>query len=259
MKGKIYDSFSEAYLDVLRDVFFNYEHEIKYEDTDAGKGKKINKSDTVEKMNYSFTIKEPKDYYPLTLSEERNKTIRGYIDRELILFDYGDNNATGNMSNISSIWKVISNPDGTINSNYGLMVYHIKDAGNKKYSEEEPTNQWEWAKDRLVKDKHGLQAYLHFNRPIHQWKENLDQPCTVFIQFYIRNDKLHLVSYMRSNDLVYGTPYNISYFIRLLHRMLYELKPNYPELTLGNYIHNATSLHIYKRNFDKVRQMLGIN
>ena len=254
---KTYDSFSEAYLAVLADIYHNYDNLIEFPDPEDGKGKKYNRADFIEKINYSFKIKEPKDFYPVTLSEARNKVINDYINKELLLFDNGDNNSSGNMSKISKIWDIISNPDGTINSNYGLMVYHILDAGNEKYSKE-MKNQWEWAKSRLILNKHTLQGYLHFNRPMHQFDNNLDQPCTMFIQFYIRNNKLYLAGYMRSNDAVYGTPYNISYFIRLMHRMLNELKDVYPELTLGDYIHNATSIHIYKRTFDKVTEMLQI-
>jgi len=253
---KTYDSFSEAYLGILNDIFNNYDMEET-----VIKSEKYNHASLIEKLGYKFVIKEPKelDIYPITKSEERNKVIRDYIDKEVILFDDGNDNSDGKMSELSKIWKIISNPDGTINSNYGLMIYHTKDAGNLKHQPDQGyINQWDWAKQRLMHNMTTLQAILHFNRTTHQWTNNKDQPCTVFIQFLIRNNKLHLYGYMRSNDAVYGTPYNISYFIRLMHRMKNELKTRYPNLEIGNYTHNATSLHIYKRNFDKVKIMLGL-
>jgi thymidylate synthase len=261
MVTPIYNTFSEAYMATLADVFNNPDFSVNITDPEAGKGKRFNEASLIEKLSYKFTIKEPKetDLYPITKSEKRNKVIKDYIDKETILFDEGNNNSDGKMSKISKVWDIISNEDGTINSNYGLMVYHTKDAGNLKHQPEQGfMSQWEWAKNRLIARESTGQAILHFNRPNHQWTNNRDQPCTVFIQFIIRNKKLHLFGYMRSNDLIYGTPYNISYFIRLMHRMIAELKSTYPDLTIGNYTHNATSLHIYTRNFDKAKAMLGL-
>jgi thymidylate synthase len=255
----VYKTFSEAYMSVLNDVYNYPDYDRDMNDVNAGKGKNFNRASITEKIGYRFTICEPKkdDIYPITKSEKRNKVMKNYIDQEVILFDQGNNNSDGQMSKLSKVWEMISNDDGTINSNYGLMVYYMADAGNLQHQPEQGLiNQWEWAKNRLVERADTGQAYLHFNRPCHQWTKNRDQPCTIFIQFIIRNDQLHLFGFMRSNDLIYGTPYNISYFIRLMHRMIVELKPHYPNLRIGNYTHNATSLHIYKRNFDKVRAML---
>ena len=157
----------------------------------------------------------------------------------------------------------LPNPDGTINANYGYMVYHIRDAGNLTYAPEDDfKSQWEWAKSRLSLRLTCKQAYLHFNRPSHQWDKNRDQPCTMFIQFLAsrnattNNYQLNLCANMRSNDLVRGTPYNIMYFIVLLHRMVDELKSLYPELSVGYYYHHTTSLHIYHHDVKLVRTML---
>jgi thymidylate synthase len=258
--SRIYTTFSDAYLSVLKDVLENYEYETYPSGDDKeGKGRRFNEAPIIEKISYKFVIKEPKedDLYPITKSEKRNEIIRNYIDKECVLYDQGNDNSDQAMEKISKVWKLIANPNGTINSNYGLMVYHTPDAGNLFHQPEQGMlNQWEWAKNRLRERWNTGQAILHFNRPSHQWTNNKDQPCTVFIQFIIRDDKLHLFGFMRSNDLIYGTPYNISYFIRLMHRMLKELKDVYPKLTIGNYTHNATSLHIYKRNLDKAKAML---
>src|ERR1700744_2602044 len=150
---KIYNTFSEAYLDILNDVYNNYDYNIDITDPNAGKGKRFNEASLVEKISYQFIIKEPKedDLYPITKSEERNKVIKDYIDNEAILFDEGNNNSDGKMEKLSKIWKIISNNDGTINSNYGLMIYHTKDAGNLKYQPNQGfISQWEWAKNRLI-------------------------------------------------------------------------------------------------------------
>jgi thymidylate synthase len=119
-------------------------------------------------------------------------------------------------------------------------------------------SQWEWAKSRLLLLKKTNQAIIFFCRPKDQWSGNLDIPCTLNIQFQIRDDRLNLTIYMRSNDLVYGTPYNMLYFVKLMHRMKDELKQYYTTLEIGDYYYNATSLHFYLKHQDRVRDMLGI-
>ena len=254
-----HESFSDAYMRVLSDIYTTPTNVVKVGTEDSGlpSDQCVNICDFQERTNYQFTITDvaEDDTYPITSSKHRNAVMKAYIDKETPLFDSGDANETGNMSALSKVWDRIKNPDGKINSNYGLMVYHMRDAGNEEYQDEHKT-QWEWAKSRLVRYKNSNQAIMHFNRPIHQWDDNKDQPCTMFVQFFIRNDKLHFSSYMRSNDAVYGTPYNISYFIKLMYRMCEELQETYPLLVVGNLTHNVTSIHIYKKHMSKVKAML---
>ena len=263
----VYDTFSEAYLAMLRLVHDHGEWvegttkpeklEGDYTDLLERDEYYYNRESTREMFNVQFTIREPAlDTVLETKCERRNKIIRDYHAKEVPLYDAGDD---VNLKNISKVWRTIQNPDGTVNANYGLMTYHIHDAHNAKYDPETKLSQWEWAKERLLIEKNTRQAYLHYNRPMHQWRGNLDQPCTMHIQFYIRNNKLYLKGVMRSNDLVYGTPYNILYFIKLMYRMRDELREaKYPDLEIGDYIHSVTSLHYYKRNEKSVKEMLGL-
>jgi thymidylate synthase len=201
----------------------------------------------------------PIAHTPITNSQKRNKIMENYSNIEKDLFDSGD---CISITKYGNIWKNITNPDGTINANYGYMVYHIKDAGNLTY---EPNStlksQWEFAKSMLIRRLTCKQAYMHFNRPQHQWTNNKDQPCTMFIQFIASKNKegnfqLNLCGNMRSNDLIKGTPYNITYFIILLDRMIDELKEVYPNLLKGWYYHHTTSLHIYQHDVPLVKFML---
>lgn len=260
----MFNNISDAYMFALKTVYFNYEFvnagiskeniNIKDDPLFENKNYYFNRSETKEVLGFKVTIINPKrNDRIITKSESRNKVIHEYAEKERDLYDKGD---VFNMGSISKVWDIIKNPDGSINANYGYMIYHLFDAGNKDY-DEKMVSQWEWAKSRLKLSKNTCQAYLHFNRTKDQWHGNLDQPCTMFIQFVIRDNKLHLYGYMRSNDVVYGMPYNILYFIELLHRMRDELLEVYPGLQIGNYIHNTTSLHYYTKHENKVKEMLG--
>lgn len=257
---------SEAYLHALHQLWYHpqYEHhgvspdDLKDSDHPATKIPQwyFNKGAHTEIVNFSMVITEPSDKEDIvTRSAQRNKVIYDYSAAETIMFDNGD---LVNIKQLSKVWQVIANPDGTINANYGHMVYKLKDAGNSKFSDNFQS-QWDWAKSRLLLLKKTNQSYLHFNRPQHQWDENLDQPCCMFIQFQIRDNRLSLYVNMRSNDAVYGLPYNLLYFVKLMHRMLAELKAvKYPELTLGDLFYHTTSLHYYMKHAQRMRDMLGL-
>lgn len=78
-----------------------------------------------------------------------------------------------------------------------------------------------------------------------------DMPCTLTLQFIIRNGKLNLFVNMRSNDLWLGTPYDIFCFT-CIQQLLAEVL----HLDVGFYQHHAGSLHIYERNKEKAAKAL---
>ena len=133
-------------------------------------------------------------------------------------------------------WDRMSDDGKTVNSNYG---YIIKDAFG--------FDQYEYCKQLLIKDKNSRQAVIHIKTPIDTIeKPTKDLNCTVCLQFIIREDKLYCTTYMRSNDLWLGFPYDVFQFTCLQVRMAMELG-----LDIGTYTHVAGSLHLYKRDFEK--------
>ena len=233
-----------AYLAALNDVYHNPDY-ILSDTADSP-----NRQGCREKINYTITINTPTREPVITGYGPRDQIVKAYTEAERVRFDQGD---ITHMGEISSFWNKIKNPDGTINANYGYMVYHILDAGNPFYSTELPISQWQWAKNRLLLNKDTAQAIMHFNRPKDQYSGNLDQPCCMYSQFLIRNDLLHYTINMRSNDLWFGTPYNLAYHIELMYRMRDELP--WP-LGIGTLTLNTTSLHIYRRHWKLVEAML---
>lgn len=74
--------------------------------------------------------------------------------------------------------------------------------------------------------------------------ESNDVPCTVSLQFLIRNNKLILQTYMRSNDLYLGLPYDIfsfTFFQKIIAEKI--------GIKVGSYYHYVSSLHIYKKDY----------
>lgn len=65
-------------------------------------------------------------------------------------------------------------------------------------------------------------------------------PCTCTLQFIIRQGKLHMVTFIRSNDAYKGLPHDIFAFT-----MLQEIIARSISVDLGDYYHSVGSLHLY--------------
>ncbi|HCD53579.1 MAG TPA: thymidylate synthase [Balneolaceae bacterium] len=78
-------------------------------------------------------------------------------------------------------------------------------------------------------------------------KDNVSTPCTLSFQFLVREEKLIMITNMRSNDIVYGLPHDIFAFT-----MIQELVARELGYKLGDYVHNVGSLHYYAEDkFEK--------
>ena len=227
----------------------------------SGKGEHINKRSRYHLRNVHIIFEKPEEFTEFKVGcPIRSKRMNDYMKIETELFDKGIIDSD-EMGKASKIWKLIENPDQTINANYGYMVYHLKDAGNEKFTKEEDfMSQWAWAQNRLKKNLYTLQAIMHFNRPKDQYIENLDQPCTVFCQFTVEDNKLNFHSFMRSNDIIYGTPYNLAYFKLLQGRMLDYLNNECnANLGFGYLHHNVTSLHLYEDKVSIAKKIVNLS
>lgn len=77
-------------------------------------------------------------------------------------------------------------------------------------------------------------------------KEHKDLPCTLSMNFLVRDKKLNLIVTMRSNDLWLGTPYDVFCMTAIQILIAENLG-----LGVGWYQHQAGSLHVYSRNKEK--------
>jgi thymidylate synthase len=263
---KIYENIHEAYLGALNDVYFNYEYRA------APRGLPAR-----EKTDYTFRVLNPVNEPIVTKDLERNKVIVDYTNKETELYN-SCSNRVEDFARASKFWEKLANPDGTVNSAYGYLIWKNKSHGSRfemkdvvheaetengskgffRTNEPVMRTPWEWAKESLIADKDSRQALLRFSLPSHQWIGNRDQTCTLSGLFLIRENKLNLSIVMRSNDLWLGLTYDLPWFVSLIDKMVEELKPYYPELTKGHYTHTVHSLHLYERDEEKIKKALGL-
>ncbi len=153
-----------------------------------------------------------------------------YALGELLWYLSGSNKVS-DISRYSSVWERLSDDGEHVNSAYGYRIFN-----------QFGFDQWEHVKDLLRKDPLSRQAVIHIKEPNNQTTKDL--PCTVSLQFFIRDNRLYLITYMRSNDLWMGFPYDVFSFTALQVKMAMELG-----VEVGEYMHIAGSLHLYKRNW----------
>lgn len=171
-----------------------------------------------------------------------------YIAAELLWYFSGTNDPTF-IENYASLWNHLHNEDGTVNSAYGNLLFsEFNEHGHTQYN---------WVIESLKKDKDSRQAFMHFNKPHHQFLENKDQVCTLQALFHIRENKLHMTLTMRSNDVIYGFMTDWAFFSTLQYHVYLELKKYYPELQMGSYTHISHSMHLYERHYELVEKMVG--
>ena len=104
---------------------------------------------------------------------------------------------------------------------------------------------------KLKKDKDSRQASVAIYRNgMDCWYEGKDTPCTLDLHFMIRNNKLDMTVMMRSNDIIWGVPYDVFMFT-----CLQEVIANELEIDVGDYVHFPISLHVYKKHYDMLDEV----
>lgn len=226
------ETFTEAYLELIHKL-------INQGITKAPRGQAISHI-----QNCLFCVKHPGDMF----DHPNRKFQTKYLNKEIELYTSGTIKAK-DFGEASKFWLNLANPDGTINSNYGYRVFYKPMTGmfngNNQFK-----NQWDFAKQQLINDKDTRQALIFVSGPDVQFENNKDFICTLNYIFNIEDNKLHLTVNRRSQDLLFGIPYDAVFEFLLMEKMLKELSCYYSNLQLGSYTMFANNVHIYERNFE---------
>lgn len=194
-----------------------------------------------ETLGVSFKITDPRRRWIYN-------SARGFKHQYAIaeaLWYMAGNDSTEWISYYAPFWRDISDDGKTANSAYGARIFrpHPRIADGRM-------SQWEWVKSELKRDPDSRRAVIHIKSPIDSLDAVKDVPCTLALQFMVREGALHLVANMRSSDLILGIANDIPAFTLLQELMALELG-----LKLGEYIHTSNSLHVYERHWDMLDQI----
>lgn len=227
-----FDNFTAAYYTLVDTVYNSYNFEC------APRGQKIR-----ECLGMTFAITDPRNR--LLYIPERKFSLQ-YVMAEVLWYMLAED-TTEWIGNYSSMWKNISDDGKTANSAYGSRIFkpHPRVASGR-------FTQWDYVKEELKRDPDSRRAVIHIRTPEDSVDAKLDVPCTLALQFFIREGKLCLLVNMRSTDLIFGLANDVPAFTFMQEMMAFQLG-----LDVGPYIHTSNSLHIYERHFEMCEKILG--
>lgn len=177
----------------------------------------------------TFLVSNP--YHNVCLNPQRNLSLR-YLVGEIQWYLSGSNKVE-DIGKYAKMWYDLSDDGETVNSAYGYRIFH-------KFG----FDQLQYCIDKLKKNPYDRQCILHIKEASN--KPTKDTPCTCLLQFTCFNGRLNLHTYMRSNDIWLGLPYDMGFFTVLLQIVSKEV-----DLPVGVYYHTVGDLHLYERHWDK--------
>jgi thymidylate synthase len=165
-----------------------------------------------------------------------------YIERELDWYKSMSLNVNDIPGGPPAIWKQVADKEGYINSNYGWCIY----SG-------ENNNQFLHVVTELEDRPDSRRAIMIYTRPTmwgdHNKNGRSDFMCTNTVQYLIRDNRIHAVVDMRSNDAWAGYRNDYAWQVYVLEQVTQELRYRGKFYDRGEIIWNAGSLHIYERQF----------
>ena len=169
---------------------------------------------------------------------------RDYIETELEWYESESTNVNDiydDYREAPAAWLMTANAHGEINSNYGHLIY-----GDKYH------NQFDQVVMELSNNPDSRRASMIYTRPSIwiEYNENgkNDFICTNSVTYYIRDNALHCVVQMRSNDVIFGYRNDWAWQDYVLRHLANDL-----ETEVGDIHWQVQNLHVYERHFDMVK------
>lgn len=192
-----------------------------------------------------------------TIDDPIRKLNYGFMVGELLWILQGKNDLS--ITHYNKQWANYSDDGETLNGAYGQRIFNwdggdgLIEAEDNKYDVVRiRVNQFMEVYKRLSKDKDSRQGTISMFDPTKDFADTKDVPCTNLMRFTIRDGKLNMMVVMRSNDLIYGLPYDIYNFT-----MLQEIMAGLLEVEVGKYTHVVDSLHLYETHFELAKNIIA--
>ena len=184
---------------------------------------------TRELLNISFSLTNPRN---------RLTTIRHWNPAlavgELAWHVRGETSVEP-LTHYAKRWRDFADAEGQVRGScYGEKIFGSSGGAN---------SQWSNVRELLIRDLNSRRAVLNFRSESSVSEATNDLSCTNSLQFVARDGRLHAFVSMRSNDVIWGVPYDVFLFTCLQEMMAAELG-----LGLGEYHHHAASMHFYERH-----------
>ena len=214
----------------LQEAYEGTRHYLRYDGEVIATKSSKGDSRVIELLNQSITID---DVCQINIYNPKRKFNVRYALLEFMWYLSMDPKVR-NIGKAASIWKDIADSNGVVHSNYGVCLHRG----------------WNRVVDELVRFPESRRAVIALNQPDVDYGMK-DVPCTMFVQFFIRDGKLHMIWNMRSSDFAFGFCNDVAVGMLFMQMMRNELQRHkeccgMQRLELGSFTYNATSLHCYE-------------
>jgi thymidylate synthase len=190
------------------------------------------RGETIELLGTSLRLRHPRTR--LSRSENRGKSFSAL--GELLWYFSGGNDLSFVKEYVPAYEKE-ADDDGTIHGGYGPRLFAMRGSIDQLSSISE-----------LLKQRPSTRrAVVQLFNAEDIASPHKEVPCTTTMQFFIRNERLHMATTMRSNDAYKGLPHDIFCFTMIQEMLASELRTD-----LGEYYHFAGSMHVYAEDLDKL-------
>ncbi len=148
--------------------------------------------------------------------------------------------------------KEYSDDGEVFNAAYGHRMRHWgTNAGNEDPLGNviEGYDQLNDAVKKLQKDPMTRQAVMSYTDLYRDGvdRDTKDRPCNTTSHFLLRDGKLNLIQTMRSNDVIWGAPYNLIQWSHVLQYVAAQL-----QVPVGTLTFHISSLHVYGHQLEEV-------
>ncbi|MGH8574768.1 MAG: thymidylate synthase, partial [Gammaproteobacteria bacterium] len=130
--------------------------------------------------------------------------------------------------------------DGRLQGAYGPRLRRWRDR----------IDQLDGVRQLLRRDPDSRQGVIQLFDPERDTKGHRDVPCTLAYRFYLRQNRLHMHTTMRSQDVWLGLPYDV-----FTATVLQELLAGWLEVAPGEYHHHIDSLHLYTEHLGRAADL----
>lgn len=194
---------------------------------------KVKPGGTLEIIGASFLAAEP------TIFGQVN---RDYVERELQWYLSTSLNVNDIPGGPPKIWETVATSEGEINSNYGFLMFSAENG-----------SQYTHVLKSLREKPDGRQATAIYTRPTMHTDWNRDGMhdfvCTNAVCYFVRDDAVHAVVQMRSNDAIFGYRNDYAWQKSVVDGLANDLG-----LAAGTITWQAASLHVYPRHWRLVQE-----
>lgn len=153
----------------------------------------------------------------------------------------------------SDIKKFLDDPEGDMDM-IGLTTEHrFNGAYGFRMRKMRGIDQLDMVALRLMRDKDSRQGVvILWDSLVDNMTVSRDYPCNTQVMFKMGKGGLDISVIRRSNDVIWGLPYNIIQFTALQEYMASNL-----EVAVGNYVEFIDSLHVYTTLYPELYDFFG--